>query len=83
MGADFYESAESIQRNAAEGRPRIGIGKHAVIENAIIDKNARIGDHCVLTPHGKPADLDHPLYYIREGILIIPRDGVIPHGTVI
>ena len=83
MGADFYESAESIQRYAEEGRPRIGIGKHAVIENAIIDKNARIGDHCVLTPHDKPADLDHPLYYVRDGILIVPRDGVIPHGTVI
>ncbi len=83
MGADFYESAESIQRNAAEGRPRIGIGKHTVIEDAIIDKGARIGDHCVITPHGKPADVDHPLYYIRDGIVIVPRDGVIPHGTVI
>jgi glucose-1-phosphate adenylyltransferase len=82
MGADYYESAESIQRNAAEGRPRIGIGKDTVVENAIVDKNARVGDRCVLTPHGKPADMDHPLYYIRDGILIVPRDGVIPHGTV-
>jgi glucose-1-phosphate adenylyltransferase len=83
MGADFFESADSIQRQAALGQPRIGIGRHTVIENAIIDKNARIGDHCVLTPAGKPADADHPLYYIRDGILIVPRDGVIPHGTVI
>lgn len=83
MGADYFESAESIQRQTALSQPRIGIGRNTVIENAIIDKNARIGERCVLTPAGKPADVDHPLYYIRDGILIVPRDGVIPHGTAI
>jgi glucose-1-phosphate adenylyltransferase len=83
MGADYFESLESIQRNAAENRPRLGIGKYTRIDHAIIDKNARIGDHCVITPHGKPDTLDHPLYFIRDGIVIIPKDTVIPHGTVI
>ncbi|MFA5028070.1 MAG: glucose-1-phosphate adenylyltransferase [Candidatus Methylomirabilota bacterium] len=81
MGADYFESAESIQRNAVEGRPRIGIGRHTVIEHAIIDKNARIGDHCVITPADKPADMDHPLFFVRDGIIIVPRDAVIPSGT--
>jgi len=83
LGTDFYESDESIQRNAALNRPRIGIGKHTHVENAIIDKNARIGDNCVISPANKPENLDHALYYVRDGIVIIPKNGVVPHGTVI
>jgi glucose-1-phosphate adenylyltransferase len=83
MGSDYYESAASIAQNEAEGRPRIGIGRGTRIENAIIDKNSRIGDNCVISPAGKPPDVDHPLYYIRDGIVIIPKSGCIPHGTVI
>jgi len=83
MGADYYESLESIRQSAAENRPRIGIGKRTRIHNAIVDKNARIGDGCVITPEGKPDPTDHPLYYIRDGVIIIPRDSVVPHGTVL
>lgn len=83
MGNDFYESAESISQHEADGKPRIGVGKHTRIDNAIIDKNARIGDNCCISPVGKPDEVDHPLYYIRDGIVIIPKNGVIPHGTVI
>jgi glucose-1-phosphate adenylyltransferase len=83
LGADYFESLESIQRNAGENRPRIGIGKNTRIDYAIIDKNTRIGDHCVITPEGKPDTVDHPLYFIRDGIVIIPKAMVIPHGTVI
>ncbi len=83
MGADYYESAESIAAHAAAGRPRIGIGHNTRIDTAIVDKNARIGDNCVITPQGKPSKVDHPLYYIRDGIVIIPKNAVIPHGTVI
>ncbi|MBU6410579.1 MAG: glucose-1-phosphate adenylyltransferase, partial [Verrucomicrobia bacterium] len=83
MGSDFYESAESIAQNEREGRPRIGIGAGCKIENAIIDKNARIGNNVTLSPAGKPEKVDHELYYIRDGIVIIPKNGVIPHGTVI
>ncbi len=42
MGADFYETAEQIKANEREGRPNIGIGEGAVIEGAIVDKNARM-----------------------------------------
>ncbi len=83
MGADYYEPGRRDASGAAETRPRIGIGKHTRIEQAIIDKNARIGDNCVITPHGKPETADHPLYFVRDGIVIIPRDTVIPHGTVV
>lgn len=83
LGCDYYESAESIIENEQLGRPRIGIGRNTRIENAIIDKNARIGDNCVITPAGKPENVDHELYFIRDGIVIIPKSGIIPHGTVI
>lgn len=83
MGADYYESQSSILENEMVGKPRIGIGQNCRIENTIIDKNARIGDNVVITPEGKPDTVDHPLYYIRDGIVIIPKNGVIPHGMVI
>jgi glucose-1-phosphate adenylyltransferase len=83
MGCDFYESMESIAANETEGRPRIGVGKNTRIENCIIDKNARIGDNVVISPEGKPENVDHPLYFIRDGIVIIPKNYVIPHGTII
>ena len=83
MGSDYYESHASIMENELVGKPRIGIGQNAHIENAIIDKNARIGDNVVITPEGKPEDLDHPLYLIRDGIVIVPKGGSIPHGMKI
>ena len=83
MGCDYYESQASILENEGRGAPRIGIGCNARIENAIIDKNARIGDNVVISPAGKPENVDHALYYIRDGIVIIPKNGVIPHNTVI
>ncbi len=82
MGNDYYESKDSIQQNKEAGRPPVGIGPGTRIENAIIDKNARIGSNCVLTPEGKPENMDHPLYFIRDGILVVPKNGVIPDGTV-
>lgn len=83
LGSDYYESQESIQEHERLGKPRIGIGANCRIENAIVDKNARIGDNVVISPAGKPDKFDHPLYYIRDGIVIIPKSGVIPHNTVI
>jgi glucose-1-phosphate adenylyltransferase len=83
MGNDFFESRESIEKNKASGCPRIGIGRNTRIENAIIDKNVRIGDDCVITPEGKPENVDHQLYYIRDGIVIVPKNGCIPSGTKI
>lgn len=83
LGSDYYESYDSIVEHEKAGRPRIGIGANCRIDNTIVDKNARIGNNVVISPAGKPADVDHPMYYIRDGIVIIPKNGVIPHGTVI
>jgi glucose-1-phosphate adenylyltransferase len=83
LGCDYYESHESILEHEKTGKPRIGVGAHCRIENTIVDKNARIGDNVVISPAGKPENVDHANYYIRDGIVIIPKKAIIPHGTVI
>jgi len=77
MGADYYETD---QASAEPGLPPIGIGRNCVIDRAIIDKNARIADGVVITPEGKPADLDAGNYFIRDGIVVVPKNAVIPAG---
>ncbi len=78
MGADFYE-ADLASKDKIE--TRIGIGRNCTIDHAIIDKNARIGDDVVITPKGKPENVDGENYYIRDGIIVIPKNAVIPRGT--
>jgi len=83
LGSDYYEALESVERHEKTGQPRVGIGTNCKIENAIIDKNARIGNSVTISPAGKPENVDHERYFVRDGIVIIPKDAVIPHGTVI
>jgi glucose-1-phosphate adenylyltransferase len=83
MGCDYFESQESIEQSGREGSPPMGIGRNCRIENTIIDKNARIGDNVVISPKDKPDTVDHDLYFIRDGIVIIAKGAIIPSGTVI
>jgi len=75
MGADYFELEQTDSSNLP-----IGIGRNCVIDRAIIDKNARIADGVVITPEGKPLNLDAENYFIRDGIVVIPKDAVIPAG---
>jgi glucose-1-phosphate adenylyltransferase len=83
MGADFYERPEDLARNAARGIPPIGIGRGAEIRNAIIDKNARIGDGVRLINARGVKDEKGDLACIVGGILVVPKNAVVPDGTVI
>ncbi|HEX4638514.1 MAG TPA: glucose-1-phosphate adenylyltransferase [Chthoniobacterales bacterium] len=76
MGADYFEQDRP---DFGSGAP-IGIGKNCVIDRAIIDKNARIADGVVISPEGKPPDLDAENYYIRDGIVVVPKNAIIPAG---
>ncbi|HEY0794128.1 MAG TPA: sugar phosphate nucleotidyltransferase, partial [Chthoniobacterales bacterium] len=78
MGADFYEDEDPQPK---PGSPPLGIGRHTFINGAIIDKNARIGQGVVISPEGKPADVDGDNYYIRDGVVVVPKGAVIPDGT--
>jgi glucose-1-phosphate adenylyltransferase len=80
MGQDYYDSPERLP---LPGAPIMGIGHGAWIERTIVDKNARIGDDVRITPDGKPPFLDGPNFYVRDGIVVIPKNGVIMSGTVI
>ena len=83
MGADEYETVEEKAENRLLGRPPIGIGHDTSIERAIIDKNARIGAQVVIRSHQGDEDCDHEMYSIRDGIVVIPKNTVIPDGTII
>ena len=75
MGADYFELEQTDS-----SQPPLGIGRNCVIDRAIIDKNARISDGAVITPEGKPSNLDGDNYFIRDGIVVIPKNAVIPAG---
>jgi glucose-1-phosphate adenylyltransferase len=83
MGADYFESEEEIEANARRGVPNIGIGRNCEIRRAIIDKNARIGDNCRLINQRNIQNEDNENYVIRDGIIVVPKHGVIYPGTVI
>lgn len=83
MGADHYESDEEVRENARLGRPDIGVGEGSHIENAIIDKNARIGRNVRLLNREGIREADGEAYEIREGIIVVPKNAVVPDGTVI
>lgn len=78
MGADHYEAEVP---DPTSGIPAIGLGRECHIENAIIDKNARLGDRVVISPTGKSQDYDGDGFYIRDGIVVVPKNSVIPSGT--
>lgn len=81
MGADHFEEPSAERIAKAQGLPPIGIGKNCKIKDAIIDKNARIGDNVTLSPEGKPDHFHEGCVYVRDGILIVTKNGVVPTGT--
>lgn len=85
MGADFFESFDELKSNLAQEKPHIGVGQNSIIRRAIIDKNARIGKNVQLINQNnvENADGENNCFFIREGIIIVPKNAVIHDGTVI
>jgi glucose-1-phosphate adenylyltransferase len=83
IGADHYETLDDMRASEARGVPPMGIGTESVIENAIIDKNARVGRGVRITNEAKVQTADGDGYFIREGIVVVPKNGVVRNGTVI
>ncbi|MEY2485818.1 MAG: glucose-phosphate adenylyltransferase [Verrucomicrobiota bacterium] len=77
MGADYFEQDRPLDAPL----PVMGIGRNCVIDRAIIDKNARIADGVVITPEGKPDNFDGDDYFIRDGVVVVPKNAVIPAGV--
>lgn len=85
MGSDTFESFEELKENVTQDIPHIGIGANTTIKNAIIDKNVRIGSNVqLINRHNiETQDGEDDCYYIREGIIIVPKGAIIKDNTVI
>ena len=87
MGAELDKYRDEEEKNTQKVGVLFGIGKNCHIENAIIDKNARIGNNVVIKPFPAGTNLDdtepQKRYYVRDGIVVIPKNAVIEPGTVI
>lgn len=85
MGADYYQTWEDMLADREANKPRIGIGEGSIIRRAIIDKNARIGNNVRLVNDAAAlnADAENGSYFIRDGIIIVPKNAIIEDGTVV
>ena len=85
MGADYFESIEDIRNNLSRQIPHIGIGENTVVRRAIVDKNVRIGNNVQLINRDNVENMDDEkgCFYIRDRIVIIPKNAIIHDGTII
>ena len=79
MGSDFYETLPEISDTILQGLPLLGIGDRCIIKNAILDKNVRIGDDVKINGGTHLENADHPLYTIKDGIVVVKKGAVIPN----
>ncbi|MEQ1624940.1 MAG: sugar phosphate nucleotidyltransferase, partial [Sediminibacterium sp.] len=83
MGNDYYETLSEMDSDQAKGLPKIGIGERCYIKDAIIDKNCRIGNDVRIVGGKHLANTDHPLYAIKDGIVVVKKTAILPDGFVI
>ena len=83
MGCDYYENIDQIQDKNKKGIPILGIGERCIIDNAIIDKNCSIGNDVTIKGGAHLEKVDHPLYTIKDGIVVVKKGAVIPNGYII
>lgn len=85
MGADFYEPFSVRKSKIEQGSVPVGIGANSTIRRAIIDKNARIGQNVIITNKDRveEANREDEGFLIRNGIIVIIKNAVIPDNTVI
>jgi glucose-1-phosphate adenylyltransferase len=80
MGNDYYETIDEMEENVRNGIPKIGIGEGCYIRNAIIDKNCRIGNDVRINGADHNEIIDHELYTIKDGIVVVKKGAIIPDG---
>lgn len=83
LGADYFRWEEWETRSRMHGPIYPGVGQGTRIENAIVDKNASIGNRCVITNAAGTQEGEGPGFYIRDGIVVVVKNAVIADGTVI
>ena len=80
MGSDYYETLADIEEDRMHGLPQLGVGNRCQIQNAIVDKNCRIGDDVRIIGGSHLEDGDTTLYTIKDGIIVIKKGAIIPNG---
>ncbi len=80
MGADYFETLEDLEENKRQGIPPIGIGQRSYLKNCIVDKNCRIGDDVRIVGGDHLEAADHPLYSVKDGIVVIKKNAIVPNG---
>lgn len=80
MGNDYYETLSDIAEDQRHGLPQLGVGNRCMIQNAIIDKNCRVGDDVKIIGGNHLPDSDTQLYTIKEGIIVLKKGAIIPNG---
>jgi glucose-1-phosphate adenylyltransferase len=65
------------------GVPKVGIGDNCYINNAIIDKNVRVGNNVRINGGSHLQNTDHELYTVKDGIVVVKKEAVLPDGYVI
>ena len=83
MGSDFYETLDDIAGDTAKGIPLLGVGDRCYIKNAILDKNVRIGNDVRINGGTHLENTDHPLYTVKDGIVVVKKGAIIPNGFVL
>lgn len=83
IGADGYDSPEEREENQRRGLPNLGIGDGSVIDNAILDKDCRIGVNCRIFNQERVQNSEGKNFVIRDGVVVIPKGAIVLDGTVI
>ncbi len=83
MGQDHFENLDELDHDLDFNIPQIGIGKNCCIKDAIIDKNARIGDNVKISPEDKPDNYENGDIVVRDGVLIVTKNAIVPENTEI
>ena len=83
MGNDYYETLAEIAVNTEKNIPKSGIGDRTYIRNAIVDKNCRIGNDVRINGGDHLTNTDHPLYTVKDGIVVLKKGAVLSDGFVI
>lgn len=83
IGADRFETDDERAANERRSYPSFNVGNNCHIERAILDKDCRVGNNVTINYRGKQPNVDGNCYYVRDGIVVIPKGMVVPDGTVI
>ncbi|MGB3452490.1 MAG: glucose-1-phosphate adenylyltransferase [Moheibacter sp.] len=83
MGADYFSKTKDFEDFIQYGKPLLGIGENSHIENAILDKNCRIGKNVIIKGSTDLPDGDSETHTISDGIVIVKKYALIEDGTVI